>query len=141
MVSFRSLSFSSMYDSQSSRSEVVQRGAPLLRVLRMAAGRIQDPIHVGVGDGELPLAELLLDVRQPVVRIDAEPMAGGVGEIEGQREAIEGPALAAEQPLEDGLLRAEECVRHRALRLKACAHEIEHPRAELAGRLELVERD
>src|SRR2546428_14010762 len=66
-------------------------------------------------------------------------MAAGIGEIERDREAIEGVAFFAEELFEDPWLRAEERVAHAALGLEARTHDVEDPRPQTPRRLELVE--
>ena len=121
--------------------QVIQRGAELHRVLRVTAGRVEEPVDGGVVDGHLLRRELALDVLEPVVRRDAEAMTAGVLEVDGHGEAIERAALLAEELLEDPFLRAEESIRDAALRLEARAHDVEDARSEAARSLELVEDD
>src|SRR6185295_11356300 len=86
--------------------QVVERGADLHGVLRMTAGRVEQPVDARVVDGDLLLGELLAQVRQPVVWRDAKAMPARLREIDRHRESVEGAALLAEKLLEDPFLRA-----------------------------------
>src|ERR1700682_1573059 len=121
--------------------EVVESGAHLHRVLGMSAGRVQQAVDTRVVDRDLLLSELLPEVGEPVVRRDAEAMPAGLGEIDRDREPVEGPPLLTEELLEDPLLRAEERVRDPLLGLEARPHDVEDSRTEAARGLELVEGD
>ena len=119
--------------------QVVQRRAHLHRVLRMAAGRVEQAVDARVVDRHLLRGELGAKVFEPIVGIDAEAVPACVGAIERHREAIEGVALGAEELLEDALLRAEKRVAHAAVCLEASAHDVEDTRSEASRGLELVE--
>ena len=119
--------------------EVVERGADLHRVLRVAARGVEKAVDARVVDREPLRREFRPQILQPIIRIDAEAVAAGIGEIERDREAIEGVAFFAEELFEYSLLRAEERVAHPALGLEARAHDVEDSRPETTRRLELVE--
>src|SRR5207253_1878682 len=80
-------------------------------------------------------------VGEPVVRRDAEAMPASLGQIDRDREPVEGPSLLTEELLEDAFLRAKERVGDSLLRLEARPHDVEDARTEAASGLELVERD
>src|SRR5258705_12923497 len=66
-------------------------------------------------------------------------MAARVREVDGHGETEERATFLAEELLEDAFLASQERVRDAALRLEVRAHDVEHARAQTAGRLELVE--
>ena len=119
--------------------QVVKRGAHLHRVLRVAAGRIEESVDARVVDRHFFRGELRAEVFEPVVGIDAEAVTARIRQVERHGEAVERVPLRAEELLEDALFRAEERVAHAAVRLEPCAHDVKDSWPEPARGLELVE--